>query len=95
MNSSNSKPDKLTTEELELIEALLKYPSLERVFDKNSPDAYLKTKQKMTAVVMELERVMRRGTKQDAEKAKDISEAYKTALNFLNELEQMRKQQAK
>lgn len=95
MNSSNSKSEKITTEELEVIEALLKYPSLEKVFDNNSPAAYEKTRHKMNAVVVELERVVRRGTKQDAEKAEQIIEAYTTALNFLGELEQMRKQQSK
>lgn len=90
-----NKPDKSTSEEREIIEALLKYPSLEKVFDKNAPKGYEKTREKMNAVIGELERVIRRGTKHDAEKAKKIFEAYQTALSFLEELENIRRQQAK
>lgn len=88
-----NNPDKSTTEEREIIEALLKYPSLEKVFDGSVPDGYEKTKKKMSNVVAELERVIRRGTKQDAEQANKIVEGYKTALKFLEELEDIRRRQ--
>jgi hypothetical protein len=95
MNSFNPKTGKSTPEEIETIEALLKYPSLEKVFDERAPDSYEKTKRTMTSVIAELERVIRRGTKQDAERAETILEAYRTALNFLDELENIRRKQAK
>ena len=95
MNSFSPKSDKSTPEEIETIEALLKYPSLEKVFDAATPDSYEKTKRTMSGVIAELERVIRRGTKQDAERAETILEAYRTALNFLDELENIRRKQAK
>lgn len=90
-----AKSDKTTAEEREIIEALLKYPSLEKVFDGKLSDGYEKTKKTMSNVIAELERVIRRGTKQDAERAEKIVEAYKTALKFLEELEELRRQQAR
>lgn len=95
MNSLGSKSDKSTPAEIETIEALLKYPSLEKVFDTSSTDGYEKTRKKMNGAIAELERVIRRGTKQDAERAEIILEAYRTALNFLDELENIRRQQMK
>lgn len=95
MTSFNSKPDQPTAEEREIIETLLKYPSLEKVFDPTAPDGYEKTKKTMNSVIAELERVVRRGTKQDAEKAEKIIEAYKTALKFLDELEDLRRKSIK
>lgn len=95
MNSFNPKTDKSTPEEIETIEALLKYPSLEKVFDAAAPDSYEKTKRTMNGVIAELERVIRRGTKQDAERAEKILEAYRTALNFLDELENIRRKQSR
>lgn len=95
MKFFSSESDKPTPDELEVIEALLKYPSLEKVFDKSAPDNYSKTKQKLKAAITDLERVIRRGTKLDSEKAEKIITAYRTALSFLDELEQIRQQQAK
>lgn len=95
MNSQNSKNKESTPEELETIAALLKYPSLEKVFDAGAPDGYERTKKTMNGVIVELERVLRRGTKKDAERAEIILEAYRTALNFLDELENIRRRQAK
>lgn len=95
MNSFNSKPEEMTRETLEVIEALLKYPSLEKAFNADQPENFVKTKQRLQAVVIELERIVRRGKQQDAERAKKIAEAFKISLNFLDELDTIRRQQAK
>ena len=81
---------KISPEESEIIESLFKYPSLEKVFD--SPDApqLAAMKGKMQATVDDLERVIRRGTKEDAAKAAKVAEAYRIALKFLDELETIR-----
>jgi hypothetical protein len=92
MKSWSSKSDQPTTENAEVIESLLKYPALEKVFD-GAPHNYERTKQKMTETVTDLERVLRRGSRTDAEKAEKIIAAYRTALKFLDEIEQLRKQQ--
>jgi len=52
-------------------------------------------KQKMQSTIDDLERVIRRGTKDDAEKAARVVEAYKIVLGFLDELETARRAQAK
>lgn len=95
MNSFDSKPEEISRETLEVIEALLKYPSLEKTFDAKQPENFVKTKQRMEAVVVELERVVRRGKQRDAERAKKIAEAFKISLNFLDELDRIRRRQAK
>ncbi len=87
--------DRLTDEERETIESLLRYPSLERVFDQNQPHNLADTKKKMQSNIAGLERTIRGGAKTDAERAAKIVAAYQTTINFLDELEQMRNNQAK
>ena len=79
---------KISPEELAIIESLLKYPSLEKVFDRT--DALPALKRRMTATLEDLERVVRRGAKEDAAKAAKVVAAYQTALKFLDELEAIR-----
>ncbi len=86
--------DQLTDEEKQTIESLLKYPQLEKVFDRNEPHNLAETKQKMRVTVAELERVIRNGTKSDAENAVGIAAAYRTTIEFLEELELIRKNQS-
>lgn len=81
---------KVSSDESELIESLFKYPSLENVFDSQDAHQLAAMKSKMQATVDNLERVIRRGTKEDAGKAAKAVEAYRTALSFLNELEAIR-----
>ncbi|MGI8788221.1 MAG: hypothetical protein ACR2HG_10720 [Pyrinomonadaceae bacterium] len=83
-----------TDEEKEIIESLLSYPSLEKVFDRNQPRNLAETKRRMLSTVAELERVVRSGTKTDAAKASKIAAAYQTAIDFLDELERLRKKQS-
>lgn len=88
-------PDKLTGEEQQVIESLLKYPSLEKVFAENTSPGLEKIKDNMQSTIAELERVVRRGAQADAEKAVKISAAFQTTLNFLDELENIRQSQSK
>ena len=77
-------------EEAAIIESLFNYPSLEKVFDRENVYQLPLMKQKMTATIEELERVVRRGSQQDAAKAAKVITAYQTALSFLSELEAIR-----
>lgn len=88
-------PGEMTEQELETLETLLNYPSLERAFGEDVAAGAEKIKKNMQARVAEAERVVRRGATAEAEKAAKISAAYQTTINFLDELEQMRKAQAK
>ena len=88
--TDSNQPEKLTAEETETINSLLNYPSLEKVFDATDPRNPSAMKQKMQSTIDDLERVIRRGSKDDAEKAARAVEAYKIVLNFLDELETAR-----
>lgn len=87
--------DTITEEERDTIETLLNYPSLEEVFAENAATGAEKIKQKMLSTVADLERVVRRGSKEEAEKASKITAAYQTTLSFLDELEQRRNSRTK
>lgn len=78
----------ITEEERETIETLLSYPSLEKVFAENVRTGSEKIRQKMLSTVADLERVVRRGSKEEAAKASIITTAYRTTLDFLDELEE-------
>lgn len=87
-------PVEMTEEERETINSLVNYPSLERAFGSGAASGAEKIKQKMAASVAELERVVRRGAQAEAEKAVRVLAAYKTTLAFLEELENLRKNQS-
>lgn len=88
----NLEPE-LSKEERGLIESLIKYPALESVFDQNAPAGFSEIKQKLLSTVTNLERVIRRGEKSDAERATIVVTAYQTAISFLSELENIGKNQ--
>ncbi|MET0753982.1 MAG: hypothetical protein ABWZ66_11435 [Pyrinomonadaceae bacterium] len=82
-----------TEEERELIETLIKYPALEAVYERNAPAGFSGIRQNLLSTVTNLERVIRRGEKSDAERAATVVEACRTAINFLSELENVGKSQ--
>lgn len=85
----DAKPE-LTDEEIELIEKLLEYPSLEKAFASGLPANKLETAKNLNSIIENLERVVRRGSQTDAEKAEKAAESCRLTLNLLNEIEQMR-----
>lgn len=80
-----------TEVERKTAELLLKYPSLEEVFDENQLRNLPETKRKIEETINELERTVRVGSKEEAEKASRVIEACTTTLDFLAELEERRK----
>ena len=82
---------KISPEESEIIESLLKYPSLEKVFDRTDSSRLTAMKREMQATVDDLERVVRRGSQEDAAQAAKVIEAYRITLSFLDELETIRR----
>lgn len=94
MNVKHTEPNQtLSPEESDLIESLLKYPSLEKVFDPQDEKQFAAMKLKMQATIDDLERVIRRGSNEDAAKAAKIVEAYRITLSFLDELDARRRTQ--
>jgi hypothetical protein len=85
----------LTEEERETVEALVNYPSLERAFAETGQAGAQKIRRKMLESIAEFERVVRRGARAEAERADAILTAYKTTLGFLDELEEMQKNQSR
>ncbi len=79
---------------MELVKSLLQYPLLERVFDPADAQNFPALKQKMQSTIDDLERVVRRGTKTDAEKAARVLESYKLVSNFLDEMDKTRRTQS-
>ena len=83
----------LTVEEREIINTLVSYPHLERAFAEDAGAQQIKRRMRQT--VAELERIIRRGAAREAAQAAIILTAYQTTLDFLDELEQSRRRQAK
>lgn len=79
-----------TEEEKELIRKLLEYPSIENAFASGMPLKKLQTVQRLNSVIENLERVVRRGSQSDAEKAKRAAESCRITLNLFGEIEQLR-----
>lgn len=93
--SISKTPEETTAENAEVIKSLLNYPSLEKVFEAADGRNLTATKEKMRLTIDDLERVIRRGTKDDAEKAAAAVKSFQTVLSFLDELESLRQANSK
>ena len=80
----------LSVQEIETIESLIKYPSLETLFDAADTSKLFKMRQNLKSTIFDSERVIRIGDKSDAEKATKVLEACQIMLKFLEELENLR-----
>jgi hypothetical protein len=67
--------------------AFLKFPSLSRLFQTSEPGALESMRSQLMQTNERLERVIRQGTKEEADRAASVSRAYTLTLNLLNELE--------
>lgn len=81
------------SESAEIIGSLVHYPSLEAAFA--DAEILLAIKEKMRLAIEDLERVVRRGNKADAEKATLTIKALQATMKFLDELETLRHAQSK
>jgi cell fate (sporulation/competence/biofilm development) regulator YlbF (YheA/YmcA/DUF963 family) len=79
---------------IEDISKILNYPSLDKLFDENNPNALAEIRGKFGKTQEDLERVIRQGSKEDAEKAGKVSRAIKITLDFLDNLEELKQQSA-
>lgn len=70
---------------------LFNYPALERLFDpRDGGHALTEMRLRLETTMHGLERVVRRGTPEDARRAGAIIEAYRATLDLLAELERRR-----
>jgi cell fate (sporulation/competence/biofilm development) regulator YlbF (YheA/YmcA/DUF963 family) len=79
---------------IEDISKILNYPSLDKLFDENNPNALAEIRGKFGKTQEDLERVIRQGSKEDAEKAGRVSRAIKITLDFLDNLEELKQKQS-
>ena len=69
------------------LSAFLNFPSLSRLFQGVDRAALSETRSQLTQTKQHLERVIRQGTKEDADRAVLISRSYDLTLTLLEELE--------
>jgi cell fate (sporulation/competence/biofilm development) regulator YlbF (YheA/YmcA/DUF963 family) len=79
---------------IEDISKILNYPALDKLFDEHNPNALAEIREKFNKTQQDLERVIRQGSKEDAEKAGKVSHAVKITLEFLDNLEELKQQSA-
>ena len=77
------------------LSAFLKFPSLSRLFQGPDRAALAEMRSRLTQTNQDLERVIRQGTKQDAERATLASRSYNLTLELLKELEDNLRDMAK
>ncbi len=81
-----------TTGTTEDLISVFNYPALGRLFDERDGQESLNDmKAQLLKTNQQIERVIRQGSKEDAERAGRIAHAYAATLALLNELEQLRK----
>ncbi len=79
---------------IEDMSKILNYPALDKLFDEQNPTALAEIRGKFGKTQEDLERVIRQGSKEDAEKAGKVLRAVKITLNFLDNLEELKRQSA-
>lgn len=73
------------------LSSLLNYPSLGRLFEGSDTQALEEMRGRLTRTSQDLERVLRQGTKEDAERSARASRAVGATLALLAELDEIRR----
>lgn len=77
------------------LSTLFHYPAIGRLFEGSNTDALSRMRERLTRTSQNLERVIRQGTKTDAERAERALRALGATLGLLDSLENLRQQGAK
>lgn len=72
--------------------SVFNYPALGKLFDEADTRALEEMRQRLARTGQDLERVVRQGPKEDAERAARASRAVELTLKFLGDLEQLRRE---
>jgi hypothetical protein len=72
--------------------SVFNYPSLGKLFDEADPRALEEMRGRLARTGQDLERVVRQGPKEDAERAARAARAVELTLKFLGDLERMRRE---
>ena len=76
------------------LSSIFNYPSLGQLFDSTDPRPLEEMRARLARTDEGLERVVRQGPKDEAERAARASRAVKVTLKFLDDLEQLRREEA-
>ncbi|HEX5709289.1 MAG TPA: hypothetical protein VFX96_18440 [Pyrinomonadaceae bacterium] len=74
------------------LSSVFNYPALGQLFDSTDTRALEEMRARLARTGQDLERVVRQGPKEDAERASRAARAVNVTLEFLNELEKMRRE---
>ena len=74
------------------LSSILNYPSLGQLFDAGDERPLEEMRAKLTRTGQDLERVIRQGPKDDAERATRAARAISVTLQFLDDLEKLRRE---
>lgn len=77
------------------LSSLFHYPSLGRLFDEPNNSALAEMRARLTRTHQALERVIRQGAQEDADRAARAARAYTATLTLLDNLEQLQRQTGK
>ena len=91
-NSSNTRTSPAPAEDAPNdLSSLLHYPSLGRLFDGADSQALEEMRSRLGRTSQDLERVIRQGSREDAERATRAARAVSVTLELLDSLEQIRR----
>jgi hypothetical protein len=74
------------------LSTVFNYPALGQLFDSTDTRPLEEMRARLTRTGQDLERVVRQGPKEDADRAGRAARAVSVTLEFLNELEKMRRE---
>lgn len=77
------------------LSSVFNYPSLGQLFDSGGERPLEEMRARLTRTGQDLERVVRQGPKEDAERAARAARAVSVTLQFLDDLERLRREGAK
>jgi hypothetical protein len=77
------------------LSTLFNYPSLGRLFETPNSPALAEMRARIERTHQDLERVVRQGSKEDAERAARAARAYSVTLTLLKELEELQRRPQK
>lgn len=89
-NASSDKSNAAFNFTQEDIAVLSHYPAIEKAFESNDLASSHSVKTKLKATFQNLERVVLRGSKDDAGKAQNAAAAIRIALEFIEEIERLK-----
>lgn len=90
--SGNAQGSTETQQGNEEMASLYHYPSLGRLFEQPQSEELRQMRARLERTSQDLERVVRQGSREDAERAARAARAYETVLGLLSDLEKLQRE---